>query len=320
MSQKRNARIERIERCLGIEGEYEIEGLSIISMLEHVIGKINDLKQQVESNSSHVSGSVSNDSIDKMAEEINVLKKVVGHDKEKSPFHVKTPHPKYYDGKRDAKALENFLWDVDNYLKATKTTKVSQKVDVAAMFLSEDAKLWWRSRCESDRSAGLPPIETWEGMKGELRRHFLPNNTSWVAREKLRNLKHVTTIRDYVKEFMSLLLDIKGMSEEDKLFHFVSGLKPWAQIELRRQKGNNRGKDKADKKDKRKWEGNDDKSSTKKLSFQKLEKKWDSGSFICKGPHLARNCPKKERLSAIIMEEGDHTYLRMMIYHQGWGQ
>ncbi|KAL2944660.1 Eukaryotic translation initiation factor 3 subunit G [Bienertia sinuspersici] len=163
-------------------------------------------------------------------------------------------------------------------------------------------------------------------MKGELRRQFLPNNTSWVAREKLRNLKHVTTIRDYVKEFMSLLLDIKGMSEEDKLFQFVSGLKPWAQVELRRQKvvdlngaivaaealvdlpyeGNNRGKDKVDKKDKRKWDGDDDKSSTKKLNFQKSEKKWDSGCFICKGPHLARNCPKKERLSAIIMEEGDH--------------
>ncbi|KAL2934734.1 MAGUK p55 subfamily member 7, partial [Bienertia sinuspersici] len=326
MAQKRNARIERIERCLSIEGEYEIEGPSIMSMLEHVIGQINDLKQQVESNASHVSGNVSNDSIDKMAEEINVLKKGVGQDKEKSPFHVKTPHPKYNDGKRDAKALENFLWDVDNYLKATETAKESQKVDVAAMFLSDDAKLWWRSRCESDRAAGLPPIETWEGVKGELRRQFLPDNTSWVARENLRNLKHVMTIRDYVKEFMSLLLDIKGMFEEEKLFQFVTGLKPWAQVKLRRQKvvdlngaivaaevlvdlryeGNNRGKDKADKKDKCKWEGDDDKSSTKKLNFQKSEKKWESGCFICKGPHLARNCLKKERLSVIIMEEGDH--------------
>ncbi|KAL2941436.1 Proteasome activator complex subunit 4 [Bienertia sinuspersici] len=49
--------------------------------------------------------------------------------------------------------------------------------------------------------------------------------------------------------------------------------------------------------------------STKKLNFQKSEKKWDSGCFICKGPHLARNCPKKERLSAIIMEEGDDDKL-----------
>ncbi|KAL2941376.1 Eukaryotic translation initiation factor 3 subunit G [Bienertia sinuspersici] len=191
------------------------------------------------------------------------------------------------------------------------------------MFLSEDAKLWWRPRCESDRAAGLPPIETWEGMKGELHRQFLPNNTSWVAREKLRNLKHVTTIRDYVKEFMSLLLDIKGMSEEDKLQQVVdlngAIVALEALVDLPYE-GNNRGKDKADKKDKRKWEGDDDRSSIKKPSFQKPEKKWDSGCFICKGPHLTRNCPKKERLSAIIMEEGDHDTSKDDIYRQRWSQ
>lgn len=36
-------------------------------------------------------------------------------------------------------------------------------------------------------------------------------------------------IRDYVKAFSALMLEIKDMSEEDKLFHFFRGLKPWAQ-------------------------------------------------------------------------------------------
>lgn len=31
------------------------------------------------------------------------------------------------------------------------------------------------------------------------------------------------------------MLDIANMSEEDKLFNFMSGLQPWAQAELRRQ-------------------------------------------------------------------------------------
>ena len=42
-------------------------------------------------------------------------------------------------------------------------------------------------------------------------------------------------MRDYVKEFNSMMLDIKNMSEEDKLFNFMSGLQGWAQTELRRQ-------------------------------------------------------------------------------------
>ena len=40
-------------------------------------------------------------------------------------------------------------------------------------------------------------------------------------------------MRDYVKEFNSLTLDIKNMSEEDKLFNLMSDLQPWAQVELR---------------------------------------------------------------------------------------
>ncbi|RVW58435.1 hypothetical protein CK203_114986 [Vitis vinifera] len=43
------------------------------------------------------------------------------------------------------------------------------------------------------------------------------------------------SVREYVKEFSSLMLDIKNMSEEDKLFNFMSGLQGWAQTELRRQ-------------------------------------------------------------------------------------
>ncbi|KAL0388130.1 UNVERIFIED_CONTAM: hypothetical protein Sradi_2694800 [Sesamum radiatum] len=48
-------------------------------------------------------------------------------------------------------------------------------------------------------------------------------------------LKHAGTVRDYVKEFSSLMLDVRDMSEEDKLFNFLSGLQTWAQTELRRQ-------------------------------------------------------------------------------------
>lgn len=56
-----------------------------------------------------------------------------------------------------------------------------------------------------------------------------------LARESLRNLKQSGTVRDYVKNFSTLLLDMKDMSKEDKFFNFKAGLKSWAQAELRRQ-------------------------------------------------------------------------------------
>lgn len=69
-----------------------------------------------------------------------------------------------------------------------------------------------------------PALQSWEDLKGELWAQFLPTNTVWTTREALKKLKHTVTIRDYVKQFTSYMLDITNMSEEDKLFHFMVGL------------------------------------------------------------------------------------------------
>lgn len=72
-------------------------------------------------------------------------------------------------------------------------------------------------------------------LKKEFRGQFLPCNIDWVAREALKSLRHTGVVRDYVKMFNSLMLDLRNMSEDDKLFDFMSILQPWAQTELRRQ-------------------------------------------------------------------------------------
>ena len=82
-----------------------------------------------------------------------------------------------------------------------------------------------------------PLVGTWVVPKEELKDQFLPCNSSWVARELLRRLKQTGTAREHVKQFSSLTLDIRDMSEEDKPFlrlDFMTGLQNWAQLELHR--------------------------------------------------------------------------------------
>ena len=88
---------------------------------------------------------------------------------------------------------------------------------------------------EDDADASRRKIDSWEALKKELKDQFLPTNTAWVARDALKKLRQTGTVREYVKTFSSLMLDIKNMSKEDKLFNFMSGLQPWAQMELKRQ-------------------------------------------------------------------------------------
>ena len=109
------------------------------------------------------------------------------------------------------------------------------KVTLATMHLSEDAKLWWRSRYV-DIQEGHCTIDTWDSLKRELRSQVFPKNVDILARRKLRELKHTRTIREYVKEFAGLMLDVSDMTEKDKIFSFVEGLKLWVRIKLYEQK------------------------------------------------------------------------------------
>ena len=50
-----------------------------------------------------------------------------------------------------------------------------------------------------------------------------------MARKDLKCLKQDNSVREYVKDYSSFILDIENMSKEDKLFNFLFGLQPWAQ-------------------------------------------------------------------------------------------
>ncbi|KAL0343011.1 UNVERIFIED_CONTAM: hypothetical protein Sangu_1188500 [Sesamum angustifolium] len=109
--------------------------------------------------------------LESLKADLRLVKKAVansGTDGSAVAPKVRVPDPKPFGGERSAKELENFLG---------------------------------HGNCQPER------IETWEVLKKELKDQFLPCNTSWLARESLRNLKHTGTVREFVKEFSSLMLD-----------------------------------------------------------------------------------------------------------------
>ncbi|GFZ02073.1 hypothetical protein Acr_15g0006820 [Actinidia rufa] len=109
---------------------------------------------------------------------------------------VDIPRPKSYNGSRNERELDNFLWDLDQYFEAT---------------------------------------ATWEDFKREIKRQFYPINSEHEARARLRRLSHKSTIRDYVKEFSKLMLEIPDMIEKESLFTFIDRLQSWAKLEVQRQ-------------------------------------------------------------------------------------
>ena len=148
---------------------------------------------------------------------------------------LKFPDPRPFKGNRDAKELENFIFDIEQYFKTTPAYTNDIKVTVATMHLMDDAKLWWCSKVQ-DIENGLCTIDSWEDLKRELRDQFFPENVEYIVREKLIPLKQTGSIREYVRQFSTLMLNIRGTLEKDKVFLFINGLQPWAKTKIYEKK------------------------------------------------------------------------------------
>ena len=141
---------------------------------------------------------------------------------------VEVPKPHGFSGKRDAKELDNFLWHMERYFEVIALTDEATKVRTAILYLTNRATLWWRRRF-ANMEKGICTIEMWEDFKREIKRQFYPEDMAYMARKNMRRLKHTCFIRDYVKEFSLLMLEIPNLTEEELLFNFMDNLQGWAE-------------------------------------------------------------------------------------------
>ncbi|GJZ53762.1 putative nucleotidyltransferase, ribonuclease H [Tanacetum coccineum] len=81
----------------------------------------------------------------------------------------------------------------------------------------------------------MATIDTWSEFVADFKKQFYPENAKNEAKSRLRKLKQSETIREYVKEFTTLDLEVLELSDQDSLFYFLDGLQGWAKTELERR-------------------------------------------------------------------------------------
>ncbi|KAK3006526.1 hypothetical protein RJ639_015790 [Escallonia herrerae] len=204
-------------------------------------GKFQELQDRVEHHTRHSGGIDWESKFQELQDRVELLSRAVVNTPAGGAEHSsrpRVPEPKSYGGARDAKELENFLFDIEQYFRAIRVDSEATKVSMAAMYLVGDAKLWWRKKY-AEIEDGSCVINTWEILKRELKSQFFPENTAFNARKALLECKHTGSVREYCQAFSALMLDISDMSAVDRLFFFMEGLKPWARTELNRRRVNN---------------------------------------------------------------------------------
>ncbi|KAG9445514.1 hypothetical protein H6P81_011642 [Aristolochia fimbriata] len=144
---------------------------------------------------------------------------------ESKPTRVKVPEPKVYDGVRHAKVIDNFLWQVEEHLKASGVNEEVRKVKGTTLFLAGDALLWWR-RNALDGGTGTSSIRTWSEFKVELKKRFCPTNVEHEAYKKLLLLKHSGKTLADVLSAVEKLTEFEKRSEDQNSDAKDKGKKP----------------------------------------------------------------------------------------------
>lgn len=127
--------------------------------------------------------------------------------------------PSRYDGSRDAHIIDAWIQAIDDYsnLKDYSDTK---KCQLAVALLSGSARVWYSNLRVQEKA----PMD-WLSFRRELLSFFKPENYVSLARDRIRALRQLTTISNYVKDFLSIKLSIPAMTDDEAVDKFLAGLK-----------------------------------------------------------------------------------------------
>ncbi|XP_057985426.1 uncharacterized protein LOC110653506 [Hevea brasiliensis] len=234
--------------------------------------------------------------MEKMKDDLVMLKRVVNQGSGTDPHvshavhtaRLDVPKPSAFKGARSAREIDNFLWTLDHYFRALGVDDDARKIDNAPL---------------------------------ELKKQFYPENAATEARARLRRLTQKGTIREYVKDFTEVLLEILDYSDLEALFAFKDGLQPW-RLDKSKGKDNKSSGDKSESKErsgkeapkdgngKKGWQGKKDTREGKSKGWNKPAKPGERGPlkcFLCEGPHKMANCLKSGGLTALTESKSDAT-------------
>ena len=139
-------------------------------------------------------------------------------------FNLKPAKPETFDGRSRNPA--QWCFQVDCYFRAVNVNEDSVKLAFAVSLLRGPASEWYRLREKRVEQGLEPAFDTWIALKTALVARFQTVNAAQVARDKLAQLRQVSSVRDYISSFNALVLQIPDLADVEKLDRFRRGLKP----------------------------------------------------------------------------------------------
>nr|GFC50436.1 putative retrotransposon Gag domain, aspartic peptidase domain protein [Tanacetum cinerariifolium] len=85
---------------------------------------------------------------------------------------------------RYLKDTDDYLWEMEQYLEGVNVVDDASKIKMATGYLKDTAALWWRHR-HGDIERGTATIDTWAGFVADFKKQFYPENAKNEAKSRL---------------------------------------------------------------------------------------------------------------------------------------
>ncbi|GJR85442.1 cytochrome P450 78A7-like protein [Tanacetum coccineum] len=206
---------------------------------------------------------------------------------------IDVPKPSPFVGKREAKAVDDFLWKIEKYLEGVNVVDDASQIKMTTRYLKDTAALWWRRRY-GDIQRGTAVINTWAEFVADLKKQLYLENAKKEEKSRLRWAK-TELERQGVQDLST------AIAHAEALIDFSTrreSSKPKDQkVNQEKGEGEKNAQPKVDSARKPPTE----KDKNLKMSYK------SGGCFICDGPHRARDCPKKASLNGMSAHEDEDT-------------
>ncbi|KAK3006498.1 hypothetical protein RJ639_017037 [Escallonia herrerae] len=253
-------------------------------------GKFQELQDRVEHHARHSEGIDWESKFQELQDRVELLSRAVVNTPAGGAEHSlrpRVPEPKSYGGARDAKELENFLFDIEQYFRAIRVDSEATKVSMAAMYLVGDAKLWWRKKY-AEIEDGSCVINTWEILKRELKSQFFPK------KHRIQREESVAGMQAHRIDYNS---EPQRPPQRGNPSRGIGGKKPGGPVPNQSWGS------------KSSWASNSSTQQKSGVGFKakpnastngEVKKPPFRGCFLCQGPHVIANCPQRQMMNAFF--------------------
>lgn len=149
---------------------------------------------------------------------------------------AKLPPPPKTDGRKPSPI--EWTYKAEAYLVAQGYVLNRDRavIAIASAYFEGPALLWHLAHNQAVALGHRLDYASWDEFKTAFISRFTPIDPAETARQRLARCRQTKSATAYTSEFDSIILNLPQMDEADKLYKFISGLKPQIQIHVTLQR------------------------------------------------------------------------------------